>query len=465
MLSMTQPRGLTVSSPRRRLSTVLLGLSALSFVFGYLAVVVGGDHFGARLSAAACLGLVYLISDTFLLLGALSFPRPALARTSRQRILADAAMIALAATSVSWYFVIGPAVLGRHPTAADVTAAAVAALDLLLLFSLLLLSTHIRRVGQEVRLLILACASGLIIVADSAQVYGTVHGAVMQAPVLAAAHVVGFILTGLAAVLLAKGRDHREGGVTAEAVATPTVWRYLLPYALIPVVVALMVYAAHDSQHNSYVGGLYVLGIVLIELVFVHQFLAYRELIAYSRKSERLETLAAADPITGALNHRTFIAIMDGELERSRLLERPCSLLFIDLDRFKALNDTYGHQAGDAALREFAAVVRTVLRGTDHLGRWGGEEFAAVLAGTGTDEALDVGERVRASVAGHRFRAIGGRQVTCSVGVATFPDHAGKRDELVELADRGMYAAKRLGRNQVQLGTGEEPLQVRDSAG
>src|SRR5207245_9832586 len=104
--------------------------------------------------------------------------------------------------------------------------------------------------------------------------------------------------------------------------------------------------------------------------------------------------------------------------------------------------DTYGHRLGDAALREFASVARVGLRATDVLGRWGGEEFVALLPDTDTDVGCMVAERIRATVAAQAFRSIGGGHVTCSVGVAAEPQHARERDELVERADQAMYAAK-----------------------
>jgi diguanylate cyclase (GGDEF)-like protein len=183
----------------------------------------------------------------------------------------------------------------------------------------------------------------------------------------------------------------------------------------------------------------------------VHQFLAYRELIAYANRSVRLESLAGADPATGLPNHRTLVSTLDREIERSRRYGHPCVLLFLDLDHFKALNDTFGHPAGDAALREFSSVVRSSLRSIDTLGRWGGEEFVAILPETDEEAGLSVAERLRSAVAAHAFWSAGGSHITCSAGLASYPEHAQDRDGLIELADQAMYAAKRLGRNQVRL--------------
>src|SRR5947209_14541888 len=244
----------------------------------------------------------------------------------------------------------------------------------------------------------------------------------------------------------------------------PRIWRYLLPYCSVPALVALMIYAARTSGDPHRALPVYVAGALLIELVLLHQLLDYRELIGFASRNARLESLAANDPVTGTPNHRTVVTTLDGEVARARRYGRTCAVLFLDLDHFKALNDSYGHPSGDAALREFAAVVRAALREPDMLGRWGGEEFVAVLPETDGDAAVIVAERVRAAVATHIFWAAGGAHLTCSIGVAASPDNADSRDALIEQADQALYAAKRLGRNQVRS-AGDPAVAALDAGG
>ncbi|MGI4787652.1 MAG: bifunctional diguanylate cyclase/phosphohydrolase, partial [Janthinobacterium lividum] len=175
-----------------------------------------------------------------------------------------------------------------------------------------------------------------------------------------------------------------------------------------------------------------------------------RERTAELMAANKIVALATIDPVTGLPNHRAIVGAVDLELERSARFNRPCALLFLDIDHFKALNDGCGHVAGDAALAEFGAVVQGCLRGIDTVGRWGGEEFVALLPETDRDSALILAEIVRDTIASHGFQAGGGGRLTCSQGVAVFPDDAGDRFGLVAAADRAMYAAKRLGRNQVR---------------
>ena len=164
----------------------------------------------------------------------------------------------------------------------------------------------------------------------------------------------------------------------------------------------------------------------------------------------RLEALAVTDPLTDLPNHRALIAALDAATARTRRDGEPCALLFLDIDHFKSVNDTYGHPVGDAVLREFADCTRASLREEDTLGRWGGEEFLALLPGTDLAEALAIGERVREAISDILLSAGGGLHLTCSIGISACPSVEAKRDALVESADRALYAAKRLGRNQVR---------------
>ncbi|MFN3400251.1 MAG: GGDEF domain-containing protein, partial [Ferrovibrio sp.] len=128
----------------------------------------------------------------------------------------------------------------------------------------------------------------------------------------------------------------------------------------------------------------------------------------------------------------------------------PLSLLLLDIDHFKLVNDQYGHAAGDTALRQFAAAVRRCLRREDVFGRLGGEEFCALLPSTAVEGAAQLAERIRQSVANLAVEAGGNRlSLKVSIGVASLGEHGGSWDELVNQADRAMYAAKRAGRNRV----------------
>lgn len=171
---------------------------------------------------------------------------------------------------------------------------------------------------------------------------------------------------------------------------------------------------------------------------------------ALQAANARLESLSITDPLTALPNHRALVAVLDAAAAHARRSGEPCALLFLDIDHFKRINDTYGHPIGDAVLCEFSACVRASLREEDTLGRWGGEEFLALLPGTELDEALQIGERVRTAIAGCLLFAGSGLSLTCSIGASAYPSVEAKRDALIESADQALYAAKRLGRNQVR---------------
>jgi len=162
--------------------------------------------------------------------------------------------------------------------------------------------------------------------------------------------------------------------------------------------------------------------------------------------------LAVTDGLTGLYNHRYMMERLRRDLERARESGERLSVLMIDIDHFKAYNDINGHMAGDVALKEVAAVIRSSAKREDVCARYGGEEFAVIAYGTDRALAARVAERLRAEVEARDFpneEVLPGGNLTVSCGVATYPEDATDRGGLVEYADRALYAAKNLGRNRV----------------
>jgi len=168
---------------------------------------------------------------------------------------------------------------------------------------------------------------------------------------------------------------------------------------------------------------------------------------------EALRLLATRDQLTGMLNRREFDRIMAEEAERSQRFGQPLALVMVDIDHFKAVNDTHGHPAGDAVLKEVAKILTAQLRTVDRVARFGGEEFALILVQTGRGAAGDVAQRVVEAVAANPVVIQGGPtlSLTISAGVAVLPNDVSRIDLLVGAADRSLYAAKRGGRNRVVL--------------
>ncbi len=156
-----------------------------------------------------------------------------------------------------------------------------------------------------------------------------------------------------------------------------------------------------------------------------------------------LEDEASTDPLTKALNRRSFLRI----LGQSAATGEPFALVMFDIDHFKSINDTYGHDVGDAVLREIAQLVRDNIRENDILARWGGEEFMVLSPGSDKGRARQVAERLRCAVAGFQFTGVP-RQVTSSFG-ATVHASGESGDAMVKRADMALYRAKETGRNKV----------------
>ena len=174
-------------------------------------------------------------------------------------------------------------------------------------------------------------------------------------------------------------------------------------------------------------------------------------------RQERLEQDASTDPLTGLANRRQLDEFLSEELARARRDETPLSLLLLDLDHFKAINDTHGQAAGDALLTQVAASLLEASRDADLVARCGGEEFAVVLPRTAAEGALQAAERCRARIKNTRVLWEGRiLQVRVSVGVATLASasHLGAAELLAE-ADRGLYDAKRSRRDTIRRAADE----------
>ena len=174
---------------------------------------------------------------------------------------------------------------------------------------------------------------------------------------------------------------------------------------------------------------------------------------------KRAEALSVTDDLTHLYNSRYLNQVLRRETKRASRSGRPLSLLFIDLDGFKAINDRHGHLFGSRALVEAAAVIRGSARETDVVARFGEDEFALVLPDTGAEGAYAVGARIREKIAAHRFLVGDGLDIrlTASVGVATLPDVAASAEGLIGAADKAMYHVKDHGKNGIYIaGTGSE---------
>ena len=165
----------------------------------------------------------------------------------------------------------------------------------------------------------------------------------------------------------------------------------------------------------------------------------------------QLKHLATHDPLTGLYNRNVMMQQLNDEIQRASRYKHDLSVFMLDIDHFKAINDAYGHPAGDSVLRHFAKILENSIRNTDYPVRYGGEEFIIILPETNIVHAKELAERLRQKIANALFPIAKNKniQLTTSIGIATFHDHAKTGHSLLEMADTAMYAAKNAGRNQV----------------
>ena len=173
---------------------------------------------------------------------------------------------------------------------------------------------------------------------------------------------------------------------------------------------------------------------------------------------QRADALSVTDDLTQLSNSRYLNLVLRREEKRSIRSGRPMSLLFIDMDGFKQVNDVHGHLCGSRALVEAAGLIRSCARETDVVARFGGDEFSLILPDTGSDGAVSVATRIRERISEHLFLKTDGLTVrlTASVGVATLPYVAGSAEELIRAADKAMYRVKGAGKNGIHVAQEDE---------
>ncbi len=169
---------------------------------------------------------------------------------------------------------------------------------------------------------------------------------------------------------------------------------------------------------------------------------------------EKVKKLSLTDELTGLFNRRHFIQSLEREIRRAQRYGNDLALIMIDIDHFKKYNDAFGHLAGDRLLRSFAQHLARTARGTDVVGRYGGEEFVILMPDTGIEMAAHLAERIRQDIQDHLFETHGNPKsfkITVSIGCAQLPEVEGQSqaDDLIKLADDCLYHAKSNGRNRI----------------
>jgi diguanylate cyclase (GGDEF)-like protein/putative nucleotidyltransferase with HDIG domain len=239
-------------------------------------------------------------------------------------------------------------------------------------------------------------------------------------------------------------------------------WQSVLPPLLVLIFsLAILVIWIDGQTLAGRVTIVYVGGFVVLTLMVLRQLLTLRQIRVLRRQlqtrycalqalNRQLEQQAMTDPLTGLPNHRALVEALDATLRTARDELTACAVIFIDVDHLQASNDRHGHAAGDRVLYRFGELVREILPEGTFVGRWGDGEFVAMLPRSKPAEACALAERICTRVARAEQTHACELQITCSVGVAGYPQDASSREELLVNAARAMYAARRLGCNQVR---------------
>jgi diguanylate cyclase (GGDEF)-like protein len=403
--------------------------------------------------------LAYLSFYPLMLLALLAVPVAPTTHPQRVRIGLDLTIALVGGGMVIWYLV-GAQTLadGGQSTLQMTVAMAYPAGDLALLAGLVI--TLLRWSPRAVRpaLSLIAVGLAMFVVADLVYSYSLLHDGYVSGGPIDTLWIAALGLFALAATTREKARTEApKGGTPAREITEKRVsW---LPFAAIAIG-SLGLVRAEVTGHAQ--GLSLVLGTSsLALLIAIRQYVTQRQMIKLQgdlqEAHDRLAELANQDSLTSVPNRRSIEVVLADEFQRAQRHGREVSVVFVDIDHFKTVNDTWGHAAGDCVLAEFAHVLESCLRPADTLSRWGGEEFVVVLPETGALGGAATAERIRSRVEAHSFSFGEGQGLTCSIGIAGYPDDAMTPVALVDLADRGMYEAKRLGRNRVEAAPQPEP--------
>ena len=386
------------------------------------------------------------------LIGLLSFPGPRRSKDERFTLALDIGVVAIGAASLVWTVYLSPrAATGTGLSLTAATSVAYPVGDMVLLFGVISLLMRGAAPEHAVPMRMLAGGLGLLLITDL--IYGQLqlHGNYTGGDPVDTGWIAAMTLFSLGAV--ACRRDGRRtqrrlaGLPRAAGVERPRVTR--LPYLAVLVAFGLLVVTTPDLRHFPAAGLLCALGIQTV-LVITRQATAVRDV---TRLVGRNRELASTDSLTGLFTRRHCLELAEDRFAEAHHLDRCLTVLMIDIDRFRQINDRFGHQTGDQVLRAVADVARTQLRAMDLVGRYGGDQFVAVLPDTSADEGQAIAERLQERLRDLLVRSgIGAEPATVSIGVAQATG-ARSLDALLATVDVALHEAKQAGRNCVRLST------------
>ncbi|MGH2507047.1 MAG: diguanylate cyclase [Ktedonobacteraceae bacterium] len=464
----------------QRFIPALLGTALLCLTFSRV-VWLGQVLNGTLLSAFPSLSYLITLSAYPFFIGAfLLLPSYHLSLPLRLRIILDSLTIMTTVVTYITYFLLAPLLITGTGTFLDKTiASANPATDLIMLFCLLLVALRSRETALRPVLIMLGLATATSFFINMSRLQAILHPGYNEIIwnellwVINCRMLILILITGAAQTVrrILSKQEPAPSASTQEGSSWSLHWKILLIGGLALICALLALAVRLKGVHEPYTEQIAIIsvgGFIALFLLVLRQFLAVYEVStlqeALKHKNRLLSRLnaqftqqAITDPLTNLLNHRALVSKLEDELARARLQQTCCSIIFMDIDHFKNINDLYGHQTGDAVLHNIGTLIQSLLGQADYVGRWGGEEFIAVLPGEDQHEAVRTAEYIRRQIV-QQHPDEDALHVTCSLGVATYPHDATKRTHLILSADAAMYTAKRLGRNQTR--TAHEPMML-----
>jgi diguanylate cyclase (GGDEF)-like protein len=370
----------------------------------------------------------------------------------------ESLIVIFASLSLLWYLSIGPTLLhaDSQTPLAKVLTLAYPLLDLVVFVGMLSLIIRGHAAAFTASRLLLLAAVLVMIGADTAFSYLQFHDRYQTATWLDIAWPISYVLFGGAA--LAQARAYLvKVCPNPDVLAVPSRWHFAVPYVLVGAASAVLLLTFLHHGHSPEEEGLLLGTVIVFFLVIIRQGVTFEEnrrlYTELTDAYQAMTQLARTDAVTGLANHRAFRERLAEEGHRAARYQAPAAVIFADLDHFKQINDTFGHQVGDQVLHQVGAVMVQTVRNIDLVARYGGEEFVVLLTQTSLDQAAHLAERLRHAIATLPVTLATGESlaITISLGVSAYPRPSLTLDDLVADADAAMYAAKSAGRNCVRV--------------
>jgi diguanylate cyclase (GGDEF)-like protein len=428
-------------------ASLFLGLGILAYIVGQ-AILSFNQLVTHQTSFPSPADLAFLASYPLLLLGVLLIPAHPWPHISRMRVGLDSIIMMTAIMIFSWYFVLGPTLLqGSTSLLTKVVVTAYPCSDLVLLLCVFLLWAH--RQDRALRPTLLLLSLGLLsfVLADSIYDYLNLQNSFAIGGLIDPLWSLSFQWIGLSVLAL---QQVPKPLPAVSSQPSQSLWQILLPYAFIPALGLLLLHTWQKPGSGALEVGIYVGTSLLIGLVLVRHIVVIQELHALyvnndalASTNKQLEMQATHDGLTGLPNRNLLQRRLEQAIHLAHKGNIPTALLLLDLDRFKEVNDTLGHDVGDLLLQQVGPRLQAYLRPTDLLTRLGGDEFAIMLPATDATTAIQIARTLLEALAApfligkHAFD-IGG-----SIGIALTPELGFEGTTLLRCADVAMYVAKR----------------------